>query len=119
MADTTQTKRTAPPFRASDADRHSTALLLQDAMARGLLTPEEGDERMAAAFAAVHQRDLSPLTADLPPVKASSNPKAGWRVLLLVFFEQFKSFFVRRETGRLKPSRVAVAFLLAAALVLA
>ena len=39
--------------RASDADRLATVERLQDAVARGLLTPDEGSERMADAFAAV------------------------------------------------------------------
>ena len=58
---------TEPRMRASDADRHATVQVLQDAMARGLLTPDEAGERMAAAFAAVHRADLEPMTADLPP----------------------------------------------------
>ena len=38
--------------RASDADRAATARTLQDAVGRGLLTYEEGSDRMAAAYAA-------------------------------------------------------------------
>jgi hypothetical protein len=47
-------------MRASDMDRHTTVLVLQDAIARGLLTPDEGGERIAVAFAAVHLPDLTP-----------------------------------------------------------
>jgi hypothetical protein len=54
-------------FRASDAERMAVAEVLQDAVGRGLLTPAEGSERTAAAFAAVYRDDFTPLTADLPP----------------------------------------------------
>jgi hypothetical protein len=47
-----------PPMRASDSDRAATVHRLQDAVAQGRLTPDEGSERMAAAFAAVHLHDL-------------------------------------------------------------
>src|SRR4051794_18532820 len=39
-----------PRIRASDADRSVTVDLLQGAVARGLLTHEEGGERIANAF---------------------------------------------------------------------
>src|ERR1700712_5152898 len=64
-------------LRASDADRHATALILQDAIARGLLAPPEGGDRMSAAFAAVYLRDLEPLIADLPSATGTTKP-AGW-----------------------------------------
>jgi hypothetical protein len=73
------TRHGPPPLRASDADRHATVHLLQDAVARGLLTTDEGSERMAAAYAARHLDDLPPLTADLPPTPAPAAP--GWRPL--------------------------------------
>jgi Domain of unknown function (DUF1707) len=38
-------------LRASDADRQQTVHELQDAAVRGLLTPDEAGERMAAAYA--------------------------------------------------------------------
>lgn len=82
-------------FRASDADRQLTVMVLQDAVARGLLTPEEGSVRMEAAYAATHHAQLPPLTADLPPAeperpsrsRASQKPReprtrmsgTGWR----------------------------------------
>lgn len=58
-----------PPtrIRASDVERLAVAEMLQDAVGRGLLSPTEGSERTAAAFAAVYRDDLGPLTADLPP----------------------------------------------------
>ncbi|MGY1594115.1 DUF1707 domain-containing protein [Geodermatophilus sp. SYSU D00708] len=81
---------TPPAMRASDADRFATVGVLQDAVARGLLPPDEGSERMAAAFGAVHRRDLEPLTADLAP--ASSAPAApGWRPLATMAVEQLRA----------------------------
>ena len=38
-------------MRASDADRQQTVQQIQDAAARGLLTPDEAGERMSAAYA--------------------------------------------------------------------
>ncbi|WP_158550777.1 DUF1707 domain-containing protein [Geodermatophilus sp. TF02-6] len=72
-----------PSLRASDADRSETVRVLQDAVARGLLTPEEGSERMAAAWAARHVHQLPPLTADLPPAVAAGGATTapGWRPL--------------------------------------
>lgn len=72
-----------PPMRASDADRHATVHVLQDAVARGLLTTDEGGERMAVAYAARHLDDLPPLTADLPPAPGAAEAPAapGWRPL--------------------------------------
>lgn len=56
-----------PRFRASDVERMAVAQVLQDAVARGLLTPDEGSDRTGAAFAAVYRDELPPLTVDLPP----------------------------------------------------
>ncbi|MEO5834425.1 MAG: DUF1707 domain-containing protein [Nakamurella sp.] len=56
-------------FRASDADRQLTVMVLQDAVARGLLTTQEGSVRMEAAYTATHHAQLPPLTADLPPAE--------------------------------------------------
>ncbi len=86
-----------PPMRASDTDRMATVHVLQDAVARGLLTPDEGSDRMAAAFAAVHLRDLTPLTADLPPAPAAaegvpSRPGApGWGPLGAMAWAQVRA----------------------------
>lgn len=54
-------------MRASDSDRMATVLVIQDGIARGLLTTAEGEERIVAAFGTVHRSGLAPLTADLPP----------------------------------------------------
>jgi uncharacterized protein DUF1707 len=70
-------------LRAADADRSATVQVLQDAVARGLLTHDEGAERMAAAFAARFRDELPALTDDLPedglPVPAAV--PVGWHAL--------------------------------------
>ena len=75
-------------LRASDAERFAVAEVLHDAVGKGLLTPAEGGERTAAAFAAVFRDDLTPLTQDLPPARhdgrpprpaGTSNPSGWWR----------------------------------------
>jgi len=99
-------------MRASDDDRAATVRLLQQAVGRGLLTPDEGSERMAAAWAAVHVRDLAPLTADLPaPPPAPSAP--GWGVLATMAAEQVRSTLHAASTGRLSAGRVAAALAVA------
>lgn len=73
-----------PRVRASDADRSEVVDLLQDAVARGVLSHEEGGERMATALAARFRDELPALTADLPPAPppAPEAPSAmGWRSL--------------------------------------
>ena len=100
---------TPPAMRASDDDRAATVRVLQDAVTRGLLTPDEGSERMAAAWAAVHQRDLPPLTADLPAVRPA-RAAPGWGVLATMAAEQVRTSVREVRSGRLSPARVAVAF---------
>ena len=114
---TTAAPPAPPPVRASDADRAATVRVIQDAVARGLLTPDEGGERMAAAFAAVHRRDLGALTADLPPAPPAPMTAPGWRVLALMAFEQVRATLTHPGSGRLRRARVAVAVLLALVLV--
>ena len=53
-------------MRASDAERDEVAAQLRDHCAAGRLTPEELDERLAAAFGARVRGDLKKLTDDLP-----------------------------------------------------
>lgn len=101
-----------PRMRASDADRLATVGRLQDAVARGLLMPDEGSQRMADAFAAVHLADLDPLTEDLPP--APSGPTApGWRSLGSLGAEQVRAALTSAATGRVNAARVAVVLLVA------
>jgi hypothetical protein len=106
-----------PRLRASDVDRLATVLVLQDAVARGLLTPDEGSDRMAAAFAAVHVAELPPLTADLPSGQATHTPP-GWRPLATMAAEQVRASLHDTPSGRLNPARVAFAVLIAVILVL-
>ncbi|TFV53672.1 DUF1707 domain-containing protein [Geodermatophilus sp. DF01-2] len=68
-------------MRASDADRDAVVDVLREATVHGMLTLDECDERMAAAYGARFQHDLPPLTADLPPVPAAAPAAPGWRAL--------------------------------------
>jgi hypothetical protein len=71
-------------LRTSDAERSAAVDVLQDAVARGLLTHDEGGERMATALAAKFRDELPPLIADLPPAPAAASAPptaAGWRNL--------------------------------------
>jgi hypothetical protein len=99
-------------MRASDADRLATVEHLQDAVARGLLTPDEGSERMADAFAAVHLSDLDPLTEDLPPAPPERTAP-GWRSLGMLAVEQVRASLTTAATGRLRAARVAFVLLVA------
>jgi hypothetical protein len=76
------------PIRASDADRAATVRVLHEAVAHGLLTYDEGDERTAAAFAARFRHELTPLTADLPAARPAP---PGWRRLGAMFTDQVRS----------------------------
>jgi hypothetical protein len=80
-----------PPVRASDADRQAVVAVLHDAFTRGLLTMEECDERMAAAYSARFVRDLPPLTADLPPAPAAAPTAPGWRALAVLAWLQLRA----------------------------
>ncbi|MGY1763378.1 DUF1707 domain-containing protein [Geodermatophilus sp. SYSU D00779] len=113
LIDPDSAARSAPRVRASDADRLATVERLQDAVARGLLTPDEGSERMADAFAAVHLADLDPLTEDLPP-EPPERTAPGWRALGTLAVEQVRASLATATTGRLGPARVAVVLLVAA-----
>ena len=93
-------------LRASDAERHAVVAQLQDAVARGLLTTDEGSERMAAAYDARYLSELPQLTADLPapPVPLATMPTApGWRALLAMVWVQLRTLVAGSATG--KPSR--------------
>ena len=69
-------------MRASDADRAATVGVLQNAVGHGLLTLDEGSERMATAFAARWRDELPAITADLPaPVASGPVTPVGWRTL--------------------------------------
>jgi hypothetical protein len=115
--DSSAATATEVPLRASDADRLATAGVLQDAVARGLLTAHEG-----AAYAARHLHDLRALTADLPrePVAAPSAP--GWRPLASLVMAQARTSVAELRAGGFRSRRavvVGVAVLLLLALVAA
>ncbi|MEU2428517.1 DUF1707 domain-containing protein [Streptomyces sp. NPDC007861] len=61
-----------PELRASHADRDRVVDVLRIAAGDGLLTAAELDERLEAALSARTISELTPLTADLPPVSASA-----------------------------------------------
>lgn len=77
-----------PAPRASDADRDHTAARLRDAVGEGRLTLAEADDRIAAAYTAVHHHELAALTADLPAPPPPPAPPARHRppVLPIVLF---------------------------------
>ncbi len=61
-----------PHLRAADADRAAVADVLGAHMSAGRLTVAEFDERLAQAYAAKTYGELDRLTADLPPLDAST-----------------------------------------------
>ena len=61
--------RNLPEVRASDAERHETARLLQDAFAEGRLTMSEFDERTEQAYQSRFRGELAELTVDLSPAR--------------------------------------------------
>ena len=65
-------------LRVGDAERAAAAERLSAHAAAGRLSLEELEERLAAANAAVHGRDLAALEADLPgpPAPAPRRPPA-------------------------------------------
>jgi len=108
-----------PPVRvrASDADRNATVDLLQDAMTRGLLTPDEGGERMAAAFAATYRDELPPLTADVPPAGQAPMAASGWRALWSMLAGQLGHEVQATRAAGIRSKRFVVTALLALCLV--
>ena len=76
--------------RASDADRAAVVRRLQDAVGRGLLTFDEGGERIAAAFAARYLDELRPLSGDLPEPVPADPPAVGWQRLGQLLLAQLR-----------------------------
>jgi len=60
-------------IRASDAEREHVVSRLRDAMSEGRLTLDEGEERIAAVYAATYRDELPGFTADLPPAEPASD----------------------------------------------
>jgi hypothetical protein len=100
--------------RASDDDRTTVVGVLHDAVARGLLTLEECDERVTAAYAARYVHELPPLTADLPPVAPPAPVAPGWRTVAFLLWLQLRTLLNAStwrgavRTARARP-RLAVA----------
>ncbi|RZU53147.1 uncharacterized protein DUF1707 [Krasilnikovia cinnamomea] len=53
-------------LRTSDSEREQVATILRAAMGEGRLSLAEGEERLAAAYAATYRDELTRLTTDLP-----------------------------------------------------
>ena len=101
-----------PRMRASDVDREEVVQTLLDGIARGLLTLDEGDERVAAAYAARFRDELPRLTADLPPAPASAPVAPGWRALARLAWLQVRTAVAGlwrgiRRAARSRPPRLA------------
>lgn len=84
----------SPELRASHADRDRVVDVLRVAAGDGLLTMDELDERVEAALSARTLSELTALTADLPPVRAT-----GTEVKDVVRIEGVHSGAIER-TGR-------------------
>ncbi|MFC5747564.1 DUF1707 SHOCT-like domain-containing protein [Actinomadura rugatobispora] len=69
----------APDLRASDDDRNTTIERLGDALAEGALDTAEYNKRLEQAATATTQRQLQPLTADLPPSRTAHAKAAAAR----------------------------------------
>lgn len=67
--------RNIPAVRASDAERHDTARILQEAFSEGRLTVAEFDERTSQAYQARFQTELAQLTVDLSPARQVVDPR--------------------------------------------
>jgi hypothetical protein len=112
-----------PRVRASDADRHLVVHRLQEAVARGQLTFDEGSERMARAWASRHLDELPELTADLPAPVAAQPAAPGWRALALLAVLQLRTTLggaagPGSRAAQVRLAALSVAVLLVAGLVL-
>jgi hypothetical protein len=103
-----------PSLRASDDDRTAVVRVLHDAVTRGLLTLEECDERVTAAYAARHVHELPPLTADLPSAVPPAPVAPGWRAIAVLLWLQLRTLLTAStwrgmvRSARARP-RLAVA----------
>jgi hypothetical protein len=80
-----------PPMRASDTERDAVAQVLRQAVTHGMLTLDECDERLVAAYGARFRDELPPLTADLPPVAAAPPVAPGWQGLAVLTLLQVRA----------------------------
>jgi hypothetical protein len=92
--------RPAPRLRASNEQRMVTVDRLHDAVGLGLLTLEEGDERVLAALEARYADELPPLTADLPPAPDPDPVAPGWRAVASVTALQARTSLLGAPTWR-------------------
>ena len=109
--------RTGPRLRASDADRLATVEAVQAAVAHGLLTPDEGSERMATAFAARHRDELPAVTADLPAPAVPAPAAAGWRALAAALVAQLRHEASATRAAGVRSRRALAAAVVAVVLV--
>lgn len=101
-------KRSSPELRASHADRDRVVDVLRIAAGEGLLTANELDERLEAALSARTLSELTPLTADLPPVSATAGAAVA-EVKDLVRIEQVHSGPIERTGRWVVPRRMELA----------
>jgi uncharacterized membrane protein YccC len=69
-------------LRATDDARERTAATLRQALVEGSLDVETTERRLAATYAAQHNRELTALVADLPqrdPSAPPTGPQRSWR----------------------------------------
>ncbi|MBB5078606.1 DUF1707 SHOCT-like domain-containing protein [Nonomuraea endophytica] len=97
-----------PAVRASHADRDRVVEVLRIAAGEGLLSAEELDERVEAALSARTLSELTPLTADLPPVSATAGTAVA-EVKDLVRIEQVHSGAIERTGRWVVPRRLELA----------
>lgn len=116
-------RQEVPRLRAADADRQLVVHRLQEAVARGLLTFDEGSERMARAWESRHLDELPALTADLPAPVPAAPDAPGWRALGLLAVLQLRTTLggaagPGSTAARVRLAAASVAALLVAGLVL-
>src|SRR5690348_13444704 len=63
--------------RASDTEREEIAQIVRDAVGEGRLDIPEGEERLAAVYAAKSRDELGPLVTDLPAGQARQRSSEG------------------------------------------
>jgi DUF1707 SHOCT-like domain len=108
-----------PEPRATDRDRETTAVQIQEATGRGQLTLAEASDRLGVVYAARHRRELDGLVADLPPEHPTVPTALGWPVLIMMTRLQLRET-AQEAARRNRLARVAVSHprLAAAALVM-